>query len=403
MAEQSAVRKYRIFLIAVICSMAALLGLLFVRQAEAQSASAGSEERLLSVHDGRMERGILTSAATLREAFSEAGIPIDPNDSVEPGLDEKLEANNYDVNIYRARPVTIIDGATRIKVMSPYRTAKQIAQQAGVKLQDEDTANMNASADVAGEGMGVHLKVTRATEFTLMLYGKKTTAYTQATTAKEMLKQKGIALEADDTMSVAPDSQITKGMVIEIWRNGVQTITEEQEVSFDTQRILDMDHPIGYHEVKERGVPGTRLVTYVIEAQGGKEIGRRQIQSIISKEPVNQIELIGNRSVNGLSKSKGAQYFVDSHGVKHRETYYDLPMGGTAGRCGGGTYTIRGDGAKIDRDGYILIAANLGRYPYCSVVETSMGLGKVYDTGGFAAVHPDGFDLATDWTNYDGR
>ena len=32
-----------------------------------------------------------------------------------------------------------------------------------------------------------------------------------------------------------------------------------------------------------------------------------------------------------------------------------------------------------------------------------MGPGKVYDTGGFAAKHPHGFDLATDWTNGDGR
>ena len=32
-----------------------------------------------------------------------------------------------------------------------------------------------------------------------------------------------------------------------------------------------------------------------------------------------------------------------------------------------------------------------------------MGPGKVYDTGGFAARYPHGFDLATDWTNNDGR
>jgi len=57
---------------------------------------------------------------------------------------------------------------------------------------------------------------------------------------------------------------------------------------------------------------------------------------------------------------------------------------------------------KIDRDGYIIIAANYARYPKCSVVETSAGPGKVYDTGGFVLRHPDGFDLATDWTRADG-
>jgi len=30
-------------------------------------------------------------------------------------------------------------------------------------------------------------------------------------------------------------------------------------------------------------------------------------------------------------------------------------------------------------------------------------MAKVYDTGGFAATHPDGFDLATDWSRVDGR
>lgn len=73
------------------------------------------------------------------------------------------------------------------------------------------------------------------------------------------------------------------------------------------------------------------------------------------------------------------------------------------GACGGGGYTIRYDGAKIDADGYVLVAANYASYPRCTVVETSLGPGKVYDTGGFAARHPYGFDLATDWTNYDGR
>jgi hypothetical protein len=107
---------------------------------------------------------------------------------------------------------------------------------------------------------------------------------------------------------------------------------------------------------------------------------------------------------NALIASKGAQVFVDGIGVAHRETYYDLPMNIVIGSCGaGGTYKIRSDGAKIDQDGYVLVAANLNSYPRCTIVETSLGPGKVYDTGGFAAVHPYGFDLATDWTNYNGQ
>ena len=380
-----------------------ILGIIFSTHTQADSQRPVNGERLITVHDQGEEKSFLTRADTLRLALKDAKIPVDANDLVEPGLDNPLVASNYEVNIYRARPVTIIDGQTRIKVMSPYRTAKQIAQEAGLTLHDEDIAEMTTNADVVGQGMGVQLVITRATEFTLGLYGKKTTAYTQAKTVSEMLKEKDITLGSDDTISAKLDAPLLPGMNIAIWRNGAQTVTQEQPIPFVTQKILDMDHAIGYHQVKIKGVPGMRLVTYEIIMKDGKEIGRKKIQSVVSSQPTGQVELVGNRPVNPLSKAKGAGYFTDSQGISHRETYYDLPMSAVMGACGGGTYSVRADGAKVDRGGYILIAANYGRYPRCSVVETSMGLGKVYDTGGFAARHPDGFDLATDWTNYDGR
>lgn len=396
-------RSQRAIIAAVSCITAVFFGLLFVQQVGAQPVKPASNERLLAIYDQGAERGLLTRATTLREAFREAHIPVDPKDLVEPGLDDQLEGSNYEVNIYRARPVTIIDGETRVKVMSPYRTAKQIVAEAGMTLHDEDITAMSANLDVVGQGMGVQLTVTRATEFTLGLYGKKTVAYTQGATVGDMLKEKGITLGADDTVSAPLDAPVKTGMTVAIWRNGAQTVTEEQAIPFATQKILDMDHAIGYHEVKTVGAPGKRLVTYEVVMKNGKEVGRKKIQDVVGSQPKTQVELIGNKPVNPLSKSKGAGYFTDSQGVSHRETYYDLPMSAVMGACGGGTYSVRADGAKVDQGGYILIAANYGRYPRCSVVETSMGLGKVYDTGGFAARHPDGFDLATDWTNYDGR
>lgn len=163
---------HRISIVAASSVLTFVLGLVLVQQVQAQSKMA-SGERLLSVHVEGTERGLLTRATTLREAFKEAHISVDPNDLVEPAIDAPLEASHYEVNVYRARPVTIIDGKTQLKVMSPYRTAKQIAGKAGIKLHDEDIAQMQANADVVGQGMGVQLVITRATEFTLGLYGKK--------------------------------------------------------------------------------------------------------------------------------------------------------------------------------------------------------------------------------------
>lgn len=240
-------------------------------------------DRLVTFHDRGQYRVILTSAQSVRQALDHANITIAPQDRVEPAIDSKLLSSDSMVIIYRSRPVLIIDGALRQKVVTAAASPNEIATTAGLAaLSDIDKAS------------------------------------------------------------------ITKGDFIKDGASAILTI-ERQEVSPFTKPDLFKPTP------------------------------------------------------QSLTSSKGAQVFVDSNGVAHRETYYDLPMNVVMQHCGGGDYSIRSDGAKIDKDGYVLVAANYRNYPKCSVVETSMGLGKVYDTGGFALRYPHGFDLATDWSKRDGR
>ena len=182
------------------------------------------------------------------------------------------------------------------------------------------------------------------------------------------------------------------------------TVITEEPVQFEIQSAKSYAHAVGFKQVKQAGAVGSKQVTHSVKVKGdGTEVAKNKVAEQITNQPVVQIEIVGARLPNALTKAKSAQQFTASKGISHRETYYDLPMNVAINACGGGGYTVRADGAKVDKDGYILVAANYGNYPRCSVVETSMGPGKVYDTGGFAARHPHGFDLATDWTNGDGR
>jgi uncharacterized protein YabE (DUF348 family) len=259
----------------------------------AQAMTPIGGQRLVTIHDRGREKSILTEATTLRQAFEEAGIYVDPSDLVEPSLDAQLMTTNYEVNIYRARPVTVIDGAVRQKVLSAYQTPKQIAQHAGVTLQDEDIAALAASDNMVADGAGIQMTITRATPFTLVLYGKKTQAYSQEKTVGDMLAKKGITLGTDDTLSVPHTMPLEKNMTIEIWRNGKQTVTEDQEITFPVEKIKDMDREVSYREVKTPGMPGKRSVTYEIEMRNGIEVGRIEIQSMVVKEPVKQVEIVG--------------------------------------------------------------------------------------------------------------
>jgi uncharacterized protein YabE (DUF348 family) len=360
--------------------------------------------RLITVYDRGSKSAFLSKAKTLDEALQKAGISLDPRDTVEPSPTEELVAPEYKVNIYRARPVVVVDGAKRTKVMTPYQTAERIALDGDTPLLPGDTAKVTRSTDFVGDGAGLQLTIDRAVPITLDLYGRKTETRTQGDTVAEMLKEKDIVLSQNDRVSLPLDTPITQGLEVRVWREGKQTTTVDQPVPFSTEQIYDADRPIGYRAIQTLGMEGVKTITYEIEIKDGQEVSRNKITEFMTKQPVKQTVVVGIKAnPNALTKAKGAQFFTDSKGIVHRETYYDLDMSRVMQSCGQrGVYSVRVDGAKVDADGYVIIAANYQNYPKCSIVETSMGPGKVYDTGGFAERYPHGFDLAADWSRADG-
>lgn len=267
------------------------------RQAHADDMVARVGEHVITLHDDGVDKGFITKKSTLREALAEQGIRVDKNDRTEPGLDEKLVASSYQVNVYRARPVVIRDGSSETKITTSYRTAKQIAKQANIALHDEDNVTMSVSMNPIYDGASEVMSVVRATPFTFNFYGKTEQNYTQAKTVGGMLKEKGIAMGKDDGISPNTSTPITAGMEIKLWRNGVQTITVDEDIAFGTKQVQDADREVGYKEVQTSGENGKRTVTYEINMQNGVEVSRKEINSNTTKQPVEQVEVIGTKAV----------------------------------------------------------------------------------------------------------
>lgn len=87
-------------------------------------------------------------------------------------------------------------------------------------------------------------------------------------------------------------------------------------------------------------------------------------------------------------------------GPSGTETYYNLDMSYVIRimRDMGYDYEyyIRDDGVKMFGD-YVICAANLDLRPKGTIVETSLGMGIVCDTGSFATVNPTQLDIAVNW------
>ena len=281
-------------------------GLFFVNQAlaDATKPAAKAGEKLVTIYDRGAEKTIVTKARTIREALKLAKFSIDERqDVVEPSLDSEMVAEKYSINIFRARPITIVDGNKRLKVTTAEQTPALIAKAAGIEVFEEDKTTLSNSDNMAVDGANMVMKIDRASMVNFVLYGKESVIRTHAKTVGELLKEKNINPKKDDTLSVDRSAKIIPGMKIELWRNGKQTITAEEDVKFEVEKVQDANRDSGYREVKQAGENGKKNVTYEIEMKNGVEVSRKEIASVVTKEPKKQIEIVGTKSSTSFSGS----------------------------------------------------------------------------------------------------
>ena len=320
--------------------------------ADSDEIEVESESHFVTFYDEDSKLTVKTTARTVREALERAKILINDTDHVEPDLDSEINANNFFINIYRSYPVVLIDGISKTYVMTSSHDPKSIFTSAGITVYDGDEIVLGVNNSFLESGIAT---------------------------------------------------------VYEIKRNGGTLVTVEEEIPFKERKIKDYNIPVGTTDVRQLGEVGRVNKIYKILSVDGEEISRELLSETIIREPVERIVAVGASEIerHPLTARMGRNVYTvtkaDGTVIERQETFYDLPMRGVMGFCGGGTYHVREDGVKVDQDGYILVAADLNRYPRCSIVETSLGAGKVYDTGTFALTNPEQFDIATDWTNHNGN
>ena len=279
--------------LAFVCGSATFVDRVLAQGTDEVPAVA-SDQHVLTIHDRGDEQVLITKASTLGEALKLAGIEISAgHDVVEPSLDSELVASNYSINIYRARPITVVDGVVKRNITTAEQTPERIAKAAGITIYNEDQTDFSAPSDILSNGSSQVMSIDRATVVQFTLYGKHAEVRTRATTVEEFLKEKSIKIGANDYLSVDKGQAISAGMAIELWREGKQTVTVEEEVDFEIEKVQDANREAGYREVKTPGVKGKRNATYEIEMKNGQEASRTEIASVTIEEPKKQVEIIG--------------------------------------------------------------------------------------------------------------
>ncbi len=151
----------------------------------------------------------------------------------------------------------------------------------------------------------------------------------------------------------------------------------------------------------ETGAPGTYRV---ISEVNNKTAGSYPVTVEATDVNGNTVTETYTVNVRYVYSGTALNPFIGTvNGPSGKETYYNLPMGGIISIMRGMgfsekeyPYWIREDGVKMLGD-YVMVAANLNIRPRGSTIPTSLGMGLVCDTGGFASRNATQLDIAVDW------
>ena len=194
------------------------------------------EEHFVTFYDDGDKLTVKTNARTVKEALDKAGYEISSGDIVEPGLDTKIDRDNFFINIYRARPALVKVGLSEKYVMTASSDPRKIMEDAGFTVYDGDEIKLVENPNFLETGVAT-------------LY--------------------------------------------ELTRNGGRTVTVETTIPFREIEERDYNLASGRREVRQLGEVGAKVATYEVQYIDGVEASRTLLSETVTREPVDKIVAVG--------------------------------------------------------------------------------------------------------------
>ena len=280
--------KVRPYLIPLVGAILGVIIVVIILTLEGARPTIGSNSHIVNLSIGGKKQVVASRALNVEQLLNNLHAALYPQDVVEPGLETPILEDNFRVNIYRARPVTVVDGANKSVALTAQKSPRVVAESAGVTLYPEDKVTFEPAT--LSEGViGEKAVVARSVPVLLNLYGTSQNTRTNAQTVGELLIEKGVKLNSGDAVQPSADTAINPDMQVFVVRSGSQLATVEEAVAPPVQYVEDGSLSFGTTVTRQAGSPGKKLVTYQIDLQNGKEVSRKVIQEAVVTAAVPQI------------------------------------------------------------------------------------------------------------------
>ena len=256
----------------------------------------------MSLYVDGQKRVFSTDATTVGVLLGRSSVKLGSGDVVEPALSTAIPAGFFNVNVYRAHPVIVVDGYRSYRFNSASRSPRILAQQAGLTVYPEDTYTQEAVSDiVSSEAVGDKVTVNRSVPVSIKVDGKVHAIRTQESTVGEVIKHSGIALGLNDTVTLPQSSLVEPGMAFGIIRVSEVVTTITTPIAKTVQTTSDASLLKGQTVVQSEGTDGSQSSSFRIHYKDGVETGRQLIAVIGKTEPTPKVIVKGTKVMFGGS------------------------------------------------------------------------------------------------------
>lgn len=266
------------------------------------SRPAKIDPNIVIISHDKQQQVVSSKEPNVGALLAKLDLKVNPGDVVEPALSTPIHQDDFRINIYRAVPVQIVDGGQKVFAMSARTNDRSTAEASGVTVYPEDHLTSEPVSDFVSTGdLTEQIVIDRATPVNVNLYGSPVTMRTHAKTVGALLTERKIKLAPQDQVKPDPSTPIAAAGQITVVRNGLSTLTVQEDIPAPTQTVTDSTLAYGTSAVRQQGTAGKKAVTYQINTVNGNEVSRTPIQETIVQQPTPQIVVMGTN----LSGIKG--------------------------------------------------------------------------------------------------
>ncbi len=169
-------------------------------------------------------------------------------------------------------------------------------------------------------GLGSTIRIYRATPVKVTDWGKEKSYRTWENTVGDFLAEQGIELGDNDRVEPAASTPLSisqkageeQSAKLVITRVAITEVKVKEKIDFKKIEKEDPELPRGQIKV-DKGILGERTQVFKVTRENGVEVKRELIKNEVTKEPKDEIKIIGTKVVIGKSfTGKASWYKYDS-------------------------------------------------------------------------------------------